>query len=561
MSTTPIATKAGRREWIGLAVIALPCLLYSMDLTVLNLAVPHLSADLRPSNSQLLWIVDIYGFLIAGSLITMGTLGDRIGRRRLLADRRGRLRCRLDPRCILHQRGDAHCGARPAGGRQRNARPLHAFPDSQHVPRSGAAHGRHRRLDRQLFRRWRRWTAAGRASARTLLVGFGLPGERPRDAAPARARTGAAAGVPRSGRGAARPHQRGALARRRAGDDLRHQADRRGWPGLALRAGHPGGPRRRRAVRSAAEQARRPADRSRALPFRSLQRRAGGQSAGILRGIRNLSLHRPISAARSGDGPARSRSVDRAIGGRFHRRLATGPDDRAPNASGLRDGRRLSGGRRWLRGAGTGRRTSRTGCPGDRLRPVVVGPGTGVHPGDRSDRRDRPGRARRRRGRHCRDQLRVGWRTRHRPTRQRRHGRLPQRRDERGPERATRRGDRSGPRQPRRRAGSGGAAVRPDRRGTRRRGSRSVRPGLRADCDHLRRRGAGRGRRGGSDAATGGNAPRPKRTRAGMSRPRVAAPSTLPRAAPQQRPKCAEGATRDGYRGAVMEAAGTAPQR
>ena len=84
MSTTPIATKAGRREWIGLAVIALPCLLYSMDLTVLNLAVPHLSADLRPSNSQLLWIVDIYGFLIAGSLITMGTLGDRIGRRRLL---------------------------------------------------------------------------------------------------------------------------------------------------------------------------------------------------------------------------------------------------------------------------------------------------------------------------------------------------------------------------------------------------------------------------------------------------------------------------------------------
>ena len=76
--------RAGRREWIGLAVIALPCMLYSMDLTVLNLAVPHLSADLEPSASQLLWIVDIYGFMVAGSLITMGTLGDRIGRRRLL---------------------------------------------------------------------------------------------------------------------------------------------------------------------------------------------------------------------------------------------------------------------------------------------------------------------------------------------------------------------------------------------------------------------------------------------------------------------------------------------
>src|SRR5260370_16076991 len=77
-----IPVRAGRREWLGLAVIALPCVLYSMDLTVLNLAVPRLSADLKPTAAQLLWIVDIYGFLVAGSLITMGTLGDRIGRRR-----------------------------------------------------------------------------------------------------------------------------------------------------------------------------------------------------------------------------------------------------------------------------------------------------------------------------------------------------------------------------------------------------------------------------------------------------------------------------------------------
>ncbi len=71
-------------DWISLVILALPCMLCSMDLTVLNLAVPHLSADLKPSSTQLLWIVDIYGFLIAGSLITMGTLGDLIGRRRLL---------------------------------------------------------------------------------------------------------------------------------------------------------------------------------------------------------------------------------------------------------------------------------------------------------------------------------------------------------------------------------------------------------------------------------------------------------------------------------------------
>jgi DHA2 family multidrug resistance protein-like MFS transporter len=82
VSETP--PHAGRKEWIGLFVLALPCLIYSMDLMVLNLAVPKLTESLHPTSVQLLWIVDIYGFLVAGSLITMGTLGDRIGRRRLL---------------------------------------------------------------------------------------------------------------------------------------------------------------------------------------------------------------------------------------------------------------------------------------------------------------------------------------------------------------------------------------------------------------------------------------------------------------------------------------------
>src|ERR687896_387457 len=76
--------RAGRREWAGLAVLALPTLLLAMDATVLYLAVPHLAADLQPSANQTLWIVDAYGFMIAGFLVTMGTLGDRIGRRRLL---------------------------------------------------------------------------------------------------------------------------------------------------------------------------------------------------------------------------------------------------------------------------------------------------------------------------------------------------------------------------------------------------------------------------------------------------------------------------------------------
>ena len=84
MTDTDAPARAGRREWIGLGVLALACLLYAMDLTVLHLAVPRLSADLQPTSSELLWIVDIYGFIVAGALLTMGTLGDRIGRRRLL---------------------------------------------------------------------------------------------------------------------------------------------------------------------------------------------------------------------------------------------------------------------------------------------------------------------------------------------------------------------------------------------------------------------------------------------------------------------------------------------
>jgi MFS transporter, DHA2 family, multidrug resistance protein len=83
-TNTAGTSRASAREWIALATLTLPCLVYAMDLTVLNLAVPGISADLQPTGLQLLWIVDIYGFVLAGCLITMGALGDRIGRRRLL---------------------------------------------------------------------------------------------------------------------------------------------------------------------------------------------------------------------------------------------------------------------------------------------------------------------------------------------------------------------------------------------------------------------------------------------------------------------------------------------
>src|SRR5262245_45122742 len=86
-NVTPIDSpppRAGRREWAGLAVLSLAAMLVTFDLLVLLLALPNLSADLRPSTVEQLWILDIYGFLVGGFLITMGSLGDRIGRRRLL---------------------------------------------------------------------------------------------------------------------------------------------------------------------------------------------------------------------------------------------------------------------------------------------------------------------------------------------------------------------------------------------------------------------------------------------------------------------------------------------
>ncbi|MEV0717975.1 MFS transporter [Asanoa sp. NPDC050611] len=82
MDMTP--QRAGRKEWVGLAVLALPSLLVSIDLFVLLLAVPRLSGDLGAGSTQQLWIIDVYGFLLSGCLITMGAVGDRLGRRRLL---------------------------------------------------------------------------------------------------------------------------------------------------------------------------------------------------------------------------------------------------------------------------------------------------------------------------------------------------------------------------------------------------------------------------------------------------------------------------------------------
>ncbi|MEO3854595.1 MFS transporter [Acrocarpospora sp. B8E8] len=81
---TAAPAKAGRREWAGLAVLCLPTMLTAVDLNVMFLALPQMSADLGANGVQQLWIADVYGFLITSLLVTMGALGDRIGRRKVL---------------------------------------------------------------------------------------------------------------------------------------------------------------------------------------------------------------------------------------------------------------------------------------------------------------------------------------------------------------------------------------------------------------------------------------------------------------------------------------------
>ncbi|MFJ4911914.1 MFS transporter [Streptomyces sp. NPDC088726] len=83
-TTTASGERAGRKEWTAFVVLLLPLLLVSMDVSVLFFAIPSIDRDLAPSATQQLWIFDVYGFALSGLLITMGSLGDRIGRRKLL---------------------------------------------------------------------------------------------------------------------------------------------------------------------------------------------------------------------------------------------------------------------------------------------------------------------------------------------------------------------------------------------------------------------------------------------------------------------------------------------
>ena len=163
-STTPTG-RATRREWIGLAVLALPCMLITMDQTVLYLAVPALTADLDPSASQVLWITDVYGFLIAGALVTMGTLGDRIGRRRLLLIGGAAFGAVSVLAAFSSSAGMLIAARALLGVAGRHAHAVHAVADPHDVRRPRPAHHRDRGVGGQPVGRRRGGSAARRRAA------------------------------------------------------------------------------------------------------------------------------------------------------------------------------------------------------------------------------------------------------------------------------------------------------------------------------------------------------------------------------------------------------------
>jgi MFS transporter, DHA2 family, multidrug resistance protein len=78
------AAGAGANRWVVLVVLCVSLLLVAVDATVLHVAVPAVTEDLKPGAIELLWIVDVYPLVCASLLILFGTLGDRVGRRRIL---------------------------------------------------------------------------------------------------------------------------------------------------------------------------------------------------------------------------------------------------------------------------------------------------------------------------------------------------------------------------------------------------------------------------------------------------------------------------------------------
>ena len=231
-------------RWIVLVVLCVSLLLVALDATVLHVAVPAVTEDLRPGGSELLWIVDAYPLVCASLLILFGTLGDRVGRRRVLLLGYALFGAASALAAFAPDPADTDRGPRAARRRRRDDHARHAVDPAPGLPRPARAGAGDRHLERGRRGRRRGRPATRRLPGRALLVGLGLPGQHPADGRDAAGRPAAAARVPRRPRRplgrAGRADGRGRRARRASSASSGWAAARACWtprPAVPLLAG------------------------------------------------------------------------------------------------------------------------------------------------------------------------------------------------------------------------------------------------------------------------------------------------------------------------------------
>ena len=163
------------RQWMTLMAILLVYIPVAIDATVLHVAAPTLSVALGSSGNELLWIIDIYSLVMAGMVLPMGALGDKIGFKRLLLLGSAIFWHRLAVRRAVADGHDADCLTRFAGGGGGDDRPGDAGRDPQHLCRGQSAQYGAGAVGSGRLRRRGLRPAGGRYPAGAFLLGVGVP--------------------------------------------------------------------------------------------------------------------------------------------------------------------------------------------------------------------------------------------------------------------------------------------------------------------------------------------------------------------------------------------------
>ena len=218
--------RVGWRGWAALIVLMLPVLLVSVDNTVLSFALPQIALDLEPTATQQLWIIDAYPLVLASLLVTMGVLGDRFGRRRMLLIGATGFGI-VSALAAFAPSAEWLIVARAAMGIfGADADAVDAVAAAQHLPQPRPASDGDRGVGGGVLGRRRTGSRRRRAPARALRVGLGVPARGPRARAAPDPRADPRAREPRPEPGSLRSAERRAVARDHGADRVRDQGIR-----------------------------------------------------------------------------------------------------------------------------------------------------------------------------------------------------------------------------------------------------------------------------------------------------------------------------------------------